>query len=148
MKTLLVLAQHPELAQIIPGLLNPEQYRVVHRLNLDEAESLLGHRSIDVCILDAEMANVQGVWAVEKLRRRAPHCPVIVYTGSKAWEWEEEAYVQGVSYVLSKPVRGRLLNTLLERLLKPTPATTPIQARAPAIIRPAQVVLRRTRSAR
>jgi len=52
----------------------------------------------------------------EKLRRRVPQCPLLIYADSNAWEWEEEAYLQGVTHVLSKPVRGRMLNTLLERI--------------------------------
>ena len=118
MKTLLVIAQHPEVAQAIPGVLNPEQYRVIHRLNAEEAEPLLSHGVLDACIVDVELANVQGIWTIEKLRRRIPNCPIIVYAGSKPWEWEEEAYVQGVAYVLNKPARGRLLsNELFQRLL-------------------------------
>src|SRR5438445_1391197 len=77
-------------------------------------------------MFDAESANVQGLWSIEKVRRRIPDCPLLVYTGSKQWEWEEEAYLQGVSHVLTKPVRGRLLNEILARLWSggtPAPAT-------------------------
>ena len=119
MKTLLVIAQHPDVAQAILGVLNPEHYRVIHRLSAEEADPLLSHGVVDACLVDVELANVQGVWTIEKLRRRIPNCPLIVYTGPKPWEWEEEAYVQGVAYVLAKPARGRLLSTLLERLWKP-----------------------------
>ena len=41
MKTILVLAPHPDLAEGIRAALNPEQYRVVHRSSLEEAEPLL-----------------------------------------------------------------------------------------------------------
>ena len=41
MKTILVLAQHPELAETLRSGLNSEQYRIVHRVNVDEAEPLL-----------------------------------------------------------------------------------------------------------
>jgi signal transduction histidine kinase/DNA-binding NarL/FixJ family response regulator len=116
MKTLLVLAQHPELAETLRAGLNPEQYRVVHRVSLEEAEPLLAHGLVNACILDVELTSVQGVWALEKLRRRSAKCPAIIYTGAKQWEWEEEAYAQGVSHVLIKPVRIRMLTTLLDRL--------------------------------
>ena len=41
MRTLLVLAQHPALLEAIGTSLNPEQYRVIHRATLEEAEPLL-----------------------------------------------------------------------------------------------------------
>src|SRR4051794_9842104 len=107
MKTLLVLAQHPDLPQAIQSLLSPEQYRLVHRLSVEDAEPLLSHRAVDACIVDTEAGAVQGIWGIEKLRRRYPQCPVIVFTNERTWDWEEEAYVQGVSYILPKPVRPR-----------------------------------------
>jgi signal transduction histidine kinase len=116
MKTLLVLAQHPDMVEAIRSGLNPEQYRVIYRANSEEAEPLLVNGLADVCIVDVELTSVQGVWFLEKLRRRAPKCPVILYTGPKEWEWEEEAYLKGATHVLNKPVRPRMLMTLLERL--------------------------------
>src|SRR4051812_15876095 len=105
MKTVLVLAQHPELADAIRAGLNFESYRVVHRMGLEDAEPLLHHGLIQACVLDVESTNVQGIWMIEKLRRLIPHCPIIIYTGSGHWEWEEEAYLKGVTHVLAKPVR-------------------------------------------
>src|SRR5687767_12149278 len=116
MKTLLVLAQHPQLAEAIRSGLNPEQYRVVQRLVVQEAEPLLNHGLIDACILDVDQTHVQAIWTIEKLRKRIPQVPLIVFTAAKPWEWEEEAYLQGVSHILAKPARARLLNTLIERL--------------------------------
>lgn len=116
MKTILVLAQHPDLAEAVRAALNPEKYRVVHRLGVEEAEPLLSRNMLDACLLDVELAKVQGMWAVEKLRRKMPQVPLLVYSGSQPWEWEEEAYLQGVAFVLTKPVRPRMLNALLERV--------------------------------
>ncbi len=121
MKTLLVLAEHPDIAEAIRAGINPDQYRVLHRANLDEAEPLLAHGLAEACIVDVEVTSVQGIWFLEKLRRKAPRCPVIIYTGAKQWEWEEEAYLQGATHVLVKPVRARLLAALLDRLW-PAPA--------------------------
>src|SRR5829696_3744249 len=119
MKTVLVLAQHPELAQVIPQALNAEEYRVLHRTTFDDAEPLLAGGVVDACIIDVEVGSIQGIWGIEKLRRRMPTTPLIVYVGAKPWDWEEEAYIQGVSFVVTKPVRPRMLSILLERLWKP-----------------------------
>src|SRR5690242_10712226 len=130
MKTLLVLAPHPELAESLRNGLSPEQYRIVHRTTVEEAEPLLAHGLANACIVDVELSSVQGIWILEKLRRRSPKCALIIYTGAKQWEWEEEAYLQGATHVLNKPVRPRMLNALLERLwpaqARSLPATAPV----------------------
>lgn len=130
MKTLLVLAQHPDLAEAVRTGLNPEQYRVIHRADPEEAEPLLVHGLADACIIDVELTSVQAVWFLEKLRRRAPKCPVIIYTGTKQWEWEEAAYLQGATHVLTKPVRARMLAALLDRLWQAPVAARPVLAPA------------------
>jgi nitrogen-specific signal transduction histidine kinase/ActR/RegA family two-component response regulator len=128
MKTLLVLAPHPDFADSVSAALNPEQYRVIHRSNVEEAEPFLAHGLADLLILDVELTSVQGTWLLEKLRRRSPKSPIIIYTGARQWEWEEEAYAQGASHVLSKPVRARTLNVLLERLWSNAPGTLSLAA--------------------
>jgi signal transduction histidine kinase len=91
--------------------------------------------------VDVETTGVQEVWILEKLRRRATKCPVIIYTGAKQWEWEEEAYLQGATYVLTKPLRMRMFTALLDRLwtspgpaeFSPAPVSIPTrEAPAPA----------------
>ena len=125
MKTILVLTPHPDFAGTLQSGLNPEQFRVVQRATLEEAEPFLALSLVHVCILDVEMTGVQGVWVLEKLRRYDSLCPIIVYTGAKQPEWEEQAYLQGVTHVLNKPVRLRLLTALLDRILT-TPAARPV----------------------
>src|SRR4051794_19998231 len=121
MKTLLVIAPHPDLAEGVRSGLDADRYRVIHRATLEEAEPLLAHGIADACIVDVELTNVQSAWLLEKIRRRAPKCPVIVYTAARQWEWEEEAYLHGATHVLSKPLRSRTLNLLLGRLWQTEP---------------------------
>ena len=142
MKTLLVLAAHPDFAETIRAGLSPEQYRVVHRADAQEAEPLLAHGLASACILDLELLGVQGIWAIEKLRRHDANCPVIAYTAAKKSEWEEEAYLHGVTHVLTKPVRIRLLAELLDRLWAAqrraiqTPPLVPISPSVPRTVEP------------
>ncbi len=144
MKTVLVLAQHPEMAETIRAGLNSEAYRVIHRLNLEDAEPLLHYGFLTACVVDVEFTNVQGMWMIEKLRKLVPNCPVVVYTASKGWEWEEEAYLKGVAHVLAKPVRPRLLSSLLEKLIGRAPVATAARTATglpPSFSRPAEVLL-------
>jgi signal transduction histidine kinase/CheY-like chemotaxis protein len=136
MKTLLVLAPLPELAETLRAGVNPEQYRIIHRTTVDEAQPLLAHGLVDACILDVEITSVLEVWILEKLRRCVPKCPILVFAGTKQWEWEEEAYLKGATYVLAKPIRMRMFTTLLDRLW-PAPATAEAAA-LPAPVKPAE----------
>jgi nitrogen-specific signal transduction histidine kinase/DNA-binding NarL/FixJ family response regulator len=125
MKTLLVLAPHPELAEGVRHAVNPERYKIIHRTGVEEAEPLLTSARADVVILDVELTDVQGIWVLEKIRRLLPQSLVIVFTGARQPQWEEEAYLQGVAHILSKPVRPRLFNTVLERVVASmAPAST------------------------
>jgi signal transduction histidine kinase/CheY-like chemotaxis protein len=127
MKTILVLAAHPEVADAVRAAVDPDQVRVIHRVDAEEAEPLLNPSLIDVCVIDADQAHVQGIWAIEKVTRRAPECPILVFASDRHWEWEEEAYIHGVRHVLVKPVRPRVLNALLGRLwaAPQTPVASP-----------------------
>lgn len=135
MKTILVLAPTPLLPEAIRPLLSPEDYRLVHRTDLAEVEPLAKSSLLDACIVDAEEGDVRALWMIEKFRQLAPQTPIIVFKGA-TWEWEEEAYLKGVAAVLSKPVRGRLLISMLERFAKPAtptlPAPRPLPVRIPA----------------
>jgi nitrogen-specific signal transduction histidine kinase/DNA-binding NarL/FixJ family response regulator len=113
MKTILVLASHPELAESIRSALDPERYRIIHRLDANEAEPLLDHSLLHVCIVDAAVAEAQGVWVFERIRRRAPGTPILVYADDAKWVLEEESYVAGVKHVLAKPVRARMLESII-----------------------------------
>src|SRR5215469_6694251 len=116
MKTILVLSPHPDFVETIRAALNADQYRVVHRMDVNEAEPLLVHGIASVCILDMDLMGMQGVWVIERLRRKDSKCPIIAYTASSASEWEEEAFLLGVTQILTTPVRPKLLNSLLERI--------------------------------
>ena len=116
MKTILVLSSHPDFAEAVRTSLNPEHYRMVHRHNVEEGEPLLVHGLVSACLLDADLLGVECVWVIERLRRRDPKTPIIAYTEQSQSDWEEEAFLRGVNHILTKPVRPRLLNSILERL--------------------------------
>ncbi len=133
MKTLLVLSSHPEMADTIRAGLSPESYRIIHRTGQDEADPMLAHGLAHGVIIDIEFNGVQNIWLIERLRRRNARCPILVFTGAKQSEWEEEAYLRGASHVLSKPVRPRALAAVLERLFAvATPVAAPVLPRAEA----------------
>ncbi|MBI3876730.1 MAG: response regulator, partial [Verrucomicrobia bacterium] len=131
MKTLLVLGKASALAAAIREGLDPDHFRVIAKDEVWEAEPLLRRGAFDACILDAELTDIQPIRIVKQLLRLMPTCPVIIYSSSKQWEWEEEAYLLGVNHILSKPPRIRLLNALLDRLGPQPPAAPTAPLREP-----------------
>src|SRR6185436_3319312 len=119
---------------------SPERYRVIHRVNIDDAEPFTTRGLVDLCIVDAELTGVQAIWLLEKVRRRLPQAVLVVCSSVRAPEWEEEAYLQGAVHVLAKPVRPRLLNSVLERLRATTPSPQPPGTRSIAAPRPEEGV--------
>lgn len=116
MRTLLVVTSQPAMAAAIGSVLEAGQFQLIVKEHVGEAEFLLGRGAIDATILDAELTGARALRAIEELKSFAPVCPILVFTPDRQWQWEEDAYLLGVAHVLTKPVRGRMLNHLLTRL--------------------------------
>lgn len=138
MKTVLVIARQAGFADAIRAVLDPAQCRVIHQPDALPAEPVLSTGAVDACILDAELTDIQPIRAIEQLRRAAPHLPILVYAAARRREWEEDAMLLGVQHILNKPVRGRMLASLLDRCwsaqltipFAPTPPPTPTPVEA------------------
>ena len=104
------------LAAAVSAALDCSSYRVIEREDFCEDELRLTGASIDACVFDADLTTVDPIRKIEMLRRLMPKCPLILYASDSRRSWEEEAYLLGANNILSKPVRGRLLNSLLDRL--------------------------------
>jgi len=139
MKTVLVLGPQNTLADAIRNLLDANLFRVLPHSEVWEAEPLLRQGFIDLCLIDAELTSIEPIRMVEQLRSLAPQAPILVFAGELRQEWEEEAYLLGVMHVLAKPVRGRVLRALIQRLWPAGTVTPPLPAelRAGAEERPA-----------
>jgi nitrogen-specific signal transduction histidine kinase len=131
MKTILILSSHPDFAESVQAGLDAGQFRVIHRLNVEEAEPLLAHDLVQLCLLDTGLTGVEAIWSLDRLRRFNRRIPVIIFADATPAEWEEEAFLRGVSHVLAKPVRPRLLNAVLERLAGPPLPPRPAPAAPP-----------------
>jgi signal transduction histidine kinase/DNA-binding response OmpR family regulator len=117
MNTVVVIAPQSDLAAAVRAALDPSLYRVIEQTELSEDEMRLSATSLDACVCEADLTTVQSIRALERLRRILPHCPLILYAAAQGLEWEEEAYISGASQILAKPVRARLLQAVLGRLL-------------------------------
>jgi signal transduction histidine kinase/DNA-binding NarL/FixJ family response regulator len=123
MKTILVIAQTPALASALNTVLDREQYRILHETDLQDND-IFNPAGVDLCVLDADLTNVQPIRVVERMRKMFPTSPLIVFTNQSQWEYQEEAYLLGATHVLNKPVRAKLLTALLERIWATTGTQT------------------------
>ena len=130
MRTLLVITKQPSLAAAVATVLDTAKFQLITKEAVGEAEFLLSRGAIDAAILDVELTDARAVRLIEELKSFAPDCPILIYTGDAQWEWEEDAYLLGVAHVLTKPVRGKLLNTLLDRLFPDDEPSRPLALQA------------------
>ena len=126
MRTLLVITKQPSLAAAVAAVLDPAKFQLITKEAVGEAEFLLSRGGIDAAILDLELTDARAVRVIGEMKAFAPACPILVYAGDKQWEWEEDAYLLGVAHVLAKPVRGKLLNTLLDRMFPESETARPL----------------------
>lgn len=141
MRTLLVLTKQPLIATAIQEALEPGKFQIITKDNAADAEILLARGAIDASILDMDLTDSRAIRAIDELKGFAPNIPIFVLSGAKQWEWEEDAYLHGVAQVVAKPIRGKLVNTLLarmfpeERAMLPAPASPaaplPVELRGP-----------------
>jgi signal transduction histidine kinase/DNA-binding NarL/FixJ family response regulator len=143
LKTLLVIAPQSGLAAAVRAVVDLDRYRVIGCESTAEGGPFLDGGGVDACLLDADLTDVQPVRAVQSLRQHCAACPIFIFAAEKQWEWEEEVYLLGVEHVLAKPVRGRLLNNLLNRCLgaaagavPSAPAARPLEPERPALQEP------------
>ena len=132
MKTVLVLSSNPAFPETISSAVNASAFKIVHRVDLSQAEPLLRASIVDLCIIDFEADQFQGAWALDQVRRMSPASAIIVFIPENNLQWMEEAYLHGAWHVLTKPVRPRTLAALLERHTESAKSPT-VKAASPAI---------------
>src|SRR5256885_1466101 len=93
MRTLLIVTRQPSMAKAIETVLDLSQFQLIVKEDVADAEFLLVRGAIDGAILELELTETRALRAIAEIKGFAPGCPVIVYTGNKQWEWEEDAYL-------------------------------------------------------
>jgi len=143
MRTLLVITRQQPFAAAIEAVLDVSLYRVIGKEDAVSAGALLARGAVDVIVLDLENAGGMAIRAIEEVRALATNVPLLVYAGAGERAWEEEAYLIGVGHILEKPVRGKLLQNLLDRTL--LDSSEPLAAIVPAPMTPTVMPLPQSR---
>ena len=127
-------------AESLKVLLPFNRFSIVHLVRADMIRETLPPSCIDLCIIDTDLSDAGALRLVDEVRRQLPGVPLTVAASTTVREWEEDAILQGVSFVFKKPLRAPLLITVLDRLLAstslPAPVSIELAAGAPPEPRP------------
>ncbi len=115
MKTICVISPNPELATALRAILPAAEFRVIPQAEWSDDLARVTGGLLDLIALDADLTSVEPIRLLERIRRRLPERPVYIFADRRQPEWEEEAYLQGVRHVFTKPVRGKLVVEMLTR---------------------------------
>ena len=129
MHTALVISYQSGFGEAIAAALAPSRWRVLLEEDAAAATPLFVRQAVDVIILDVDLNDAQILNSVQSVRERTRTVPLIVVSSGGQPRWEEDAYLMGVEHVLEKPVRARLLNHLLDKLVGEIAPPAPLPQR-------------------
>jgi CheY-like chemotaxis protein len=101
--------------------------------NGDEALAALSQKQYNLVLMDCQMPEMDGFTATREIRRReiregSPRIPVIALTANALKGDRERCLASGMDDYLTKPLKGALLRTMLEKYLSPaSSAQTSVQ---------------------
>jgi len=120
-------------------LLEKRGHRVELAGNGKEALAAMEATAFDLVLMDVQMPEMDGLQAVEELRRReqqtGAHCPVVAMTALAMKGDKERCLAAGMDGYLSKPIRPQDLDAVLDSYAsaQPAPVAAPAATSDPAI---------------
>lgn len=117
MKTILVVDDEQSVRDSLKMILEYERFEVEFAENGETALKKLITASVDVVLLDVKMAGMDGIEALQRIREKNTHLPVIMISGHGTIETAVEATKLGAYDFLPKPLdRDKLLVTIRNAL--------------------------------
>lgn len=98
----LVVDDHPAARTGICEILKAEGFTTVACASADAALSILQREPIAAALLDLKLPDMDGIVLLEQVRHRAPHIPVIIYTGEGSYQSARRALELGACAYLEK----------------------------------------------
>ena len=100
---ILIVDDEAEIRRILKILLEKEKYEVVEAHDgLDAVEKIKNDRSIDLCIMDVMMPNMDGIEATKAIRAFSP-VPILFLTAKSLSADKASAYASGGDDYVVKP---------------------------------------------
>ena len=120
-KTILVVDDDFNLRQTLVIILRNAGYDVEFAENAPKGMVLLQGRPFDLMILDYKMPEIDGMQLLKTVRNLRPDLPVFFLTGNGSPELEKQAWDNGVSGYLVKPVDPERILQLVRSLCPISP---------------------------
>lgn len=121
MNRILVIAAQAHTAESLKKLVPTDRFSIVHLPRPELIRESLPPACIDLCLIDTELTDTGAIRLIDEVRRYLPDVPLVVSAAACLREWEEDALLHGVSFVLKKPLRSALVTTVFDRLLAGAP---------------------------
>ncbi len=103
-------------------LLRQDGYVVDTAADASEAVDVLQRDTFDLVLLDMRMPGMDGLTAIEVLRKRGLHAPILMISGFGTIDTAVESIHRGADHFLSKPVDPDILSAKVAELLERRPA--------------------------
>lgn len=102
--SILAVDDEQNLLELLLRVLGKKGFVVRTALNGIEALKLLEHEAFHLALLDIKMGAMNGVRLLKEMKDRRPHIKVIMMTAYPTSETRLEAFENGASAYLTKPV--------------------------------------------
>jgi len=123
---LLLVEDHPELAEWVGKALTQVGYVVDHMIRGDHADQALATEPYDLVILDLSLPKMDGLEVLRRLRDRGATVPVLILTARGATEDRVRGLNMGADDYLPKPFELDELEARIKALLRRSSGQTPL----------------------
>ncbi|MDO8787478.1 MAG: response regulator [Sulfuritalea sp.] len=123
---LLLVEDHPEIAEWVSKALVQAGYVVDHLIRGDHADQALTTEPYDLVILDLSLPKMDGLEVLRRLRVRGAMVPVLILTARGATEDRVRGLNLGADDYLSKPFELEELEARIKALLRRSSGHTPL----------------------
>ena len=110
---LFIVDDDPGVLEVVSRFGRSVGFQVLTFLNPAQALSEIAVRPPDAALVDLRMPSIGGIPVLREIKRRAPHCEVILMTGFGTIETAMEAVKLGAADYLRKPLDFQRLTELL-----------------------------------
>jgi two-component system chemotaxis response regulator CheY len=85
-----------------------------------QALELVRRAAPDVCVVDVDMPNMDGLTFIRELRKdpRLAKLPVVLLTGDRTPEAREQGRLAGANDLVQKPIKGPELQEMVKKYLE------------------------------
>ncbi len=112
--TVVVVDNHPEILEVLTGVLDALAYETYAAGGYEEAVELLDSHSVSAVITDVEMEPKTGFDLLATCRSRYPTVPVIMVSSYADSKMQKRALLAGAAQFLAKPFSMEQLHDALE----------------------------------